>query len=121
MAPAPTPSAMTMPSSSPVRKFHANMFVLPAPASDFGPLPDDHLGADLYVFVEIRHVRVGQPETSGRHRGANGPRLVGAVDAINGAAEIHGAGAERIAGAASHPARQIRLPLDHLRRRRPVP
>src|SRR5690606_29693062 len=34
--------------------------------------------------------------------------------------EIHRAGAERIAGAAGHEARQIGLALDHLRRRPPV-
>ena len=37
-----------------------------------------------------------------------------------GVAEIHGARAERIARAAGHEARQIRLARDHLRRRMPV-
>ena len=41
-------------------------------------------------------------------------RLVGAVDAIDGAAEIHGAGAERVAGAAGHEARQIGLAGEHV-------
>jgi len=39
------------------------------------------------------------------------------MDAIHGAAEIHGAGAERVAGTAGHLARQIRLARDHFRRR----
>ncbi len=45
--------------------------------------------------------------------------LVGAVDAIDGGAEIHRARAEGIAGA-RHEARQIGLALDHLGRRMPI-
>ncbi len=47
-------------------------------------------------------------------------RLVGAVDAIDRAADIERPGAHRIARAASHEPRQIGLTLDHLRRRTPV-
>ena len=45
---------------------------------------------------------------------------VGAVDAVDRVAEIERARAHRIARPAGHEARQVRLPLDHLRRRRPV-
>src|SRR5579863_2988413 len=46
--------------------------------------------------------------------------LIGAVDPIDGRAKIHGARAERIAGAAGHESRQIGLAFDHFRRRAPV-
>src|SRR5262252_2201013 len=52
--------------------------------------------------------------------GADGLRRIGAVNAIDGAAEIERAGAERIAGAAGHLARQIRLTMDHFRRWHPI-
>src|SRR6516225_6970023 len=47
-------------------------------------------------------------------------RLVGAMNAVDRRAEIHGARAEWIAGTAGHEPRQIRLALDHFRRRAPV-
>jgi len=47
-------------------------------------------------------------------------RLICAVDAIDRGAKIHGARTERIAGAAGHEARQIRLALNHFRRRAPI-
>src|SRR5262245_49087689 len=80
----------------------------------------DHFGSDLRPVVKIDHIRIDQPETARRHRRTDGLRLVGAVDAIDRAAEIERARAERIGGATCHPARQIRLPVDHLRWRRPV-
>src|SRR5439155_7401516 len=46
--------------------------------------------------------------------------IVGAVDAVDRAAEIHGARAERIGRPAGDEARQIGLALDHLRRRGPI-
>src|SRR4051794_8300009 len=46
--------------------------------------------------------------------------LVGAVDAVHGAAEIERARAHRIAGTSRHETRQVRLPRDHLGRWRPV-
>src|ERR1700754_1747814 len=52
--------------------------------------------------------------------GADGARRVGAMYAIHCAAEVHGAGAERIAGPTGHEARQIGLARDHFRRRCPV-
>src|SRR6476620_4073553 len=123
MAAAATPTAMTQPIKRPVAKLRPKnpaMTVLPAPRSDFRPLPDNHLGADRNAVVEIGHIRVGQAEAARRHRGADGLRLVGAVNAIDRGAEIHGAGAERIARPAGHPARQIRLALDHFLRWGPV-
>src|SRR5580692_980984 len=51
---------------------------------------------------------------------ANRVRLVCAVNAIDGAAEIHGARAERIAGTARHEPRQVGLALNHFRRRAPI-
>src|SRR5262249_34921856 len=50
----------------------------------------------------------------------DGPGLVRAVDAVERRAEIHGARAERIVGAADHVARQIRTALEHLVGRRPI-
>src|SRR5262245_32475433 len=115
IAAAATPIAMTQPISSPVAKLrpkNLNIAEL-APRSDFRPLADHHLGPDGNAIVEIGHVGIGQTETSGGHRAADGLRLVGAVDAVDRGAEVERAGTERIARTASHPARQIRLPLDH--------
>src|SRR6476619_1962148 len=123
MAAAATPTATTQPTNRPVAKLRPKnpaMTVLPRARSDFRTLPDDHLGAHRNAVVEIGDIRVGQPETARRHRGADGLRLVGAVNAIDRGAEIHRAGAERIARPAGHPARQIRLALDHFVRWGPV-
>src|SRR6266404_3541231 len=86
----------------------------------FRLLPHDHLGADRNAIIEVGDVGIDQPEATGRDRGADRIRPVGAVDAIDGGAEIERASAERVAGSAGHKARQIRLADDHLRRRRPV-
>src|ERR1700756_317545 len=83
-------------------------------------LPYDYLGSDGDPIVEIGDVVVHKAEAAGGHLGADRVGAVGAVDAVDGGSEIHGAGAERIAGAAGHEARQIGLALDHLRRRRPI-
>src|SRR5262249_39528726 len=80
----------------------------------------DHLGADRHAVVEIDDLFVHQPEAARRYRMSDRLGRVGAVNAIDRLAEIERAGAERIAGTAGHPARQIRLPFDHLGRRRPV-
>src|SRR5882724_218017 len=83
-------------------------------------LPHDDLGADRDTVIEVGDVGVDQPEATGRDRGADRVRPVGAVNAVYGGAEIKRAGAERVAGPAGHEARQIGLARDHLRRRRPV-
>src|SRR5258707_14507120 len=121
--------------ASPIRRPAANVrfsFISVSPANggwrrvrkrrrlQFWFLPHNNLGADRNAIVEVGHVGIDQPEATGRDRGADRIRPVGAVDAIDGGAEIHRAGAERVAGSAGHEARQIRLTGDHLRRRRPV-
>ena len=68
----------------------------------------------------VDHVGIDQPEAAGRDASADRLRLIGAVDAVDRGAEIKRAGAERVARAAGHEARQIGLARDHLRRRRPV-
>src|SRR4029077_3251963 len=78
------------------------------------------LGAERHTRIKIDHIVVDQPKAAGRHRLPNGLWGVGAVDAVDGPAKIHRARTERIARAAGHPARQIRLAYDHLRRRHPV-
>src|SRR5262249_14751150 len=55
-----------------------------------------------------------------RYEAADRLGRVGAVNTVDGVAEIHRARAERIARTARHEARQIGLALDHLRRRRPI-
>src|ERR1041385_1343138 len=115
--------AMMQPIRRPVEKLRPmNVAMSPSPAepSDFRTLPDHDRGADRNALVEIAHVGVGQTEAAGRHRGADGLRLIGAVDSIHRVAEIECARAERIARTPGHPARQIRLALDHLLGRRPV-
>src|SRR5665213_709739 len=58
----------------------------------------DDLGADLHAIVEIGHVVIGETDAAARHLLADGGRVVGAVDAIFGAAEIHGARAMYLGG-----------------------
>src|SRR3954467_905378 len=99
----PTPMAMMQPIRRPVVKLRPmNLAICPSPAelrSDFRTLPDHDLGADRNALEKVAHVGIGQPEAAGRHRSADGLRLVGAVDAVDRAAEIERAGAERIARA----------------------
>src|SRR3974390_2507512 len=83
-------------------------------------LPYDHLGPDGNTIVEIGDVVVHQAEAAGGNLGADRVGAVGAVDAVDGGSEIHGAGAERIAGAAGHEARQVGVACDALRRWGPV-
>src|SRR5688572_9387403 len=83
-------------------------------------VPDDHPRPNLDPLVKVYDVVVDEAETARRHRLADGVRLIGAVDAVHGVAEIEGARPERIAQAACHEAGQIRLALDHLRGRMPV-
>src|SRR3954453_1033276 len=80
-----------------------------APRLQFRLLPDNDLGTDRNALVEVGDVGVDQPEAAGRDLGADGVGPVGAVDAIDGGAEIHGPRAQRIAGPAGHEARQIGL------------
>jgi hypothetical protein len=67
------------------------------------PLPDVSItitrqAADfvLRTAVKFPDVLVGQASAARRHEGANGRRLIGAVDPILGVAELHRAHAERI-------------------------
>src|SRR5260370_20777883 len=68
----------------------------------------DHLGADLDSRIEIGDLRIVETDATGRNLRAEGLRRVGAVDAVDRAAEIHRASAERIAWPASHLAGQAR-------------
>src|SRR5439155_14790259 len=79
-----------------------------------------HAGADLDAIEQVGDVLVQHADATGGYELADRRGLVGAVDAVDGRAEIHRAGAERIAGAAGHEARQIGLALDHLGRRMPI-
>ena len=66
----------------------------------------DDLRADRHAIVEVDHVGVQHADAAGRDGPADRLRLVGAVDAVERVLavleEIHGAGAERIVGAAVH-------------------
>src|ERR1700761_38972 len=70
-------------------KDHARTITL-----EFRLLPDDHFGPDRNAIVEIGDVIVDETEAARGHLGADRVRTVGAVDAIDRGAEIHGAGAE---------------------------
>src|ERR1700726_3707465 len=85
-----------------------------------GQSDHDDPGADIDAAVEVDDVLVAHPDAAGRDVGADGPGLVGAVDAIQRRSQIHRAGTERILRAAFHVPRQIRPAHQHLRRRRPV-
>src|SRR5207237_8993669 len=64
------------------------------------------LGAGRRALVEIDDVLVEHADAAGRDAVADGPRLVGAVDAVErilvGLPQIERAGAERVAWAAGH-------------------
>jgi hypothetical protein len=45
-------------------------------------LNDDHPGTDIDAAIEVDHILVAHPDAAGRYVGADGPGLVGAVDAI---------------------------------------
>src|SRR5262245_16185830 len=79
-----------------------------------------NLGSNRHAAIKVGNVIIDHPEASRRHRLTDRLRRVGAVDAVDGRADVERARAERIAGTAGHPARKIRLPRDHLRRWRPV-
>src|SRR5260370_23854763 len=78
-------------------------------------VPHDHGGANGDAVVEIGDVFVGHAEAAGRYRLADRLRLVGACNAIKRRAEIHGARAEPIVGAACHMALQFAAPRPQLR------
>src|ERR1700675_4063841 len=83
-------------------------------------LPHDDLGADRNAIVEIGDVGIDQPEAAGGDLGADRIRPVGAVDAVDGGAEIHRARPQRIARPPGYEARQIGVRGDRLGRRCPV-
>ena len=84
---------------------------------------DDHLGADLDALEQVDHVLVAHADAARRDVGADGPWRVGAVNAIERAAEIERARAERVGRPAGHHDRQdaalLALAHDHLGRRPP--
>src|ERR1043165_575434 len=119
--------ATAKPIKRPDRKFSAKSFGMSISlpegcvvSSQFRLLPDDNLGPDGNSIIEIDHVAIDEPETSGRHGGADGLRLIGAVNAVDGLAEIERTRAHGIAGPSGHKAGQVGLPRDHFRRRSPV-
>src|SRR6202021_2170062 len=84
------------------------------------PGPHGPGGTDLYAVEKVRDVLVQHADTARRDELADRRRLVGAVDAIDGAAEIHRTRAQGIARTTGHEARQIGLALDHFGRRMPI-
>jgi hypothetical protein len=67
-------------------------------------VPDDHLRPDRHAIEKIDHVPIGESKASRRNGMADGFRLIGAVYAVDGGAEIKRAGTHRIPWAASHAA-----------------
>src|SRR5215470_16132438 len=80
----------------------------------------DDPSADRHPLVEVDDLVVRQTEAARRHGMADRLRLVGAMDAVDRVAEIHRAGAERVARTTCHPTRQVGLARNHFRRRCPV-
>src|SRR5262249_15210406 len=70
-----------------------------------------YLGADSHTIVKIDHVLIGHTKAAGRHRLADGLRLIRAVNAIERRTKIYGARAERIIDAANHVPWQVRSPV----------
>src|ERR1700687_1107161 len=73
-----------------------------------------------HTAVKVFDVLVGQTNAARGYEGANRRWLIGAMDPILRVAEIHRACAERIGFTTGHEARQIRLALNHLLRRKPI-
>src|SRR4029078_2909002 len=82
-------------------------------------LQHTHLSADPGDRGEVHDVLVRQAEAARRVRPSDGAVVVGAVNAIDGIAEIERARALRILQPARHRDRQTRLALVHLRWWRP--
>src|SRR5262249_44155181 len=72
------------------------------------------------AIVEVDHIIVDQADAAARGALANARRVIGAVNAIFGAADIDRPRAQWIAGATRNHARQIGLATDHLRRWVPI-
>src|SRR4051812_19010517 len=85
-----------------------------------GARQHDDASADRDAAIQIDHVGVEHSDTAARNPVSNRFGQVGAVNTIDRATEINGAGAERVTLTSRHPAWKIRLALDHLLRRRPV-
>src|SRR5215510_271006 len=80
----------------------------------------DNFCAKSDAIVEVDHIIVDQTNAATRGPLANAGRVIGAVNAIFGAADIYRTRAEWIAGATRNHARQIGLATDHLRRWVPI-
>src|SRR5262245_33387681 len=90
------------------------------PFLELGSVAHDHPGAHRHPIIQIDDGVVHQAEATRRHGIADCLRLVGAVDAVDGVAEVERARAQRVAGAAGHEAGQVRLARNHLGRWGPV-
>src|SRR5688500_13999829 len=86
-------------------------------------LQHHHLGVDADAAVELDDVLIAHSEAARGDGLADGPGLVGAVDAEERVAaalmQVERAGAERIFGAAGHGDGEVGLALAHFGRRRP--
>ena len=80
----------------------------------------NHGRANSDTAVKILDVLVGETNAARGHEAPDGRWLIGAVNPIFCAAQIHRTRAERIGFTAGHEARQVRLALDHLLGREPV-
>src|SRR5262245_18307085 len=74
----------------------------------------NYSSAKSNAIVEVDHVVVDQTDAATRGARSNASRVIGAVNAIFGAADIYRTRAEWIARAARNHARQIGLAPDHL-------
>src|SRR4051812_34837457 len=108
IAPAATATATASPIRRPprnVRSMHSplqgNGSALEDPSClQFRLLPDDDFDADRHALVKVGNVGINQPEAAGRNGGADRVRPVGAVNAVDRGAEVHGPRPERVAGTA---------------------
>src|SRR6185437_926744 len=76
--------------------------------------------SDLYAIEQVLDILIEHADAARRDEVSDRRWLVGAVNAIDGRAEIHRASAKRVARAAGHEARQVGLTFDHFRRRMPI-
>src|SRR5260370_14172746 len=73
-----------------------------------------------HTVIKVCDIVVGETNASRGHEAANRRWLIGAMDPKLRVAEIHRACTERIGFTTGHEARQVRLALNHLLRRKPI-
>src|SRR5690606_39223547 len=78
----------------------------------------DHVCADGYSLIEVYYILIAHTDTTGRHRPADSPWRIGAMNPVKRRAQIKSTRPQRVFGPAFHVDRKdaalLLFPLDHL-------